>query len=62
LLFGVGYYCGLRISEALQLKMDALLNESFIEVVGKMNIRRKVRVPNIIQIRAQEYSEARAHK
>lgn len=62
LLFGVGYYCWLRISEALQLKMDALLHDEFIEVVGKMNIRRRVRIPNILRLWAKEYHEARSHK
>ena len=52
----------MRISEALNLKMDSLLNDEFIEVIGKMNIRRKVRVPNILKLRAQEYLDARAHK
>ncbi len=62
LLFGIGYYCWLRISEALQLKMETILNDEFIEVVGKMNIRRRIRVPNIIRVRAREYLEARKHK
>lgn len=52
----------MRISEALQLKMDSLLNDEFVEIVGKMNIRRRVRVPNILKLRAHDYLEARAHK
>jgi len=62
LLFGVWYYCWLRISESLQLKMKPLLNDEYIEVIGKMNIRRRIRIPNIIRIWAREYEEARVHK
>ena len=52
----------MRISEALKLKMDHILRDEFIEVIGKMNIRRKVRVPNILKLWAQDYVAARSHK
>lgn len=62
LLFWIGYYCWLRISEALQLKLAPLLHDEFIEIVGKMNIRRRVRVPNILKLWAQDYLDSRIHK
>ena len=42
--------------------MTPLLQDEYIEIVGKMNIRRKVRVPNILKLRAREYLDARLHK
>jgi hypothetical protein len=46
----------------LQLKLAPLLHDEFIEIVGKMNIRRRVRVPNILKLWAQDYLDSRIHK
>ena len=60
LLFQVGYYLGLRISEALAVTFKELLNTSQnILITGKGRKQRTLYIPNIVQETAYKYQRLR---